>query len=216
MTTIDEFVDRIFVINILTRIDKYEKMVKQFEELGIKNYERFDAYVPTEESVHNDQCQSELDKRLCFRGAIGCKFSHFNAIKEAKKRGYNRILILEDDALFVQDFVDKFSRVSNEINFIDWSILYIGANHKEKGKSVTKSVKRCSKAFTTSSYILSSKVYDQILREAPGKMMEIDTYYVECVQNLGNCYAVSPNLVTQFPSTSDISGNYTDYDFGEC
>ena len=216
MNTINNFVDRIFVINIGTRKDKWKKMVEQFDRLGITNYERFDAYVPTNEDINSDPNKFLLYQVLYFPGAIGCKYSHLQVISEAKKRDYGRILILEDDALFCEDFNNIFSSLVGALNIIDWDMLYLGANHENIGEFISTNIRRCFTGYTTSSYILNSRMYDQILEEAPRKKLEIDNYYVQCIQNKGKTYAITPNLVTQFESISDISGKHAKYDFKNC
>ena len=47
-------------------------------------------------------------------GALGCKLSHIEIIKNAKKL-YKQILILEDDFLLCENFIEKYNKISSDI-----------------------------------------------------------------------------------------------------
>lgn len=215
--TIDNYVDRIFIININERIDKYQKMIKQFEKYNIHNFERFNACVVTYEDIHNDKNKSIFASKIYFKNAIGCKYSHLQVIQEAKKRNYTKILILEDDALLNPNFIQLFNSIIPKLDTLNWDMFYLGADHWEKGTPTDFiNIKKVQNAYTTSSYILHQKIYDEILQNAPKIPIEIDTFYVKYIQNKYNVYAIYPNLITQYSSLSDISGNFTNYTFKEC
>lgn len=210
-STLDQFVDKIFIINLRDRTDKYNLITNQLGKFGIKNYERFDAIRPTPEIITSSNIASIFKS-----GIIGCKQSHIEVIKEAKKRNYRQILILEDDADLVENFIELFSHVVEEQKNIPWQMLYLGANHRKQGVNIEncKYIKRCFDAFTTSSYIIRDSLYDTVISTANKNNLEIDTFYVEEIQKNHLCIACSPNIITQRPSWSDISGNFTNEKFG--
>ena len=215
---LNTFVDKIFIINLKERKDKYEKITKQLKELNITNYERFEAIKPTQwQILHNPYLQA-LYKNNCFGiGVIGCKLSHAKAIELAKERKYKSILILEDDARFLKDFEENLKSAIGQLELIkEWDMLYLGANHKKKGIVQTKNLKRVFNAYTTSSYIIKDTLYDEVLNNAIKEQCEIDTFYVNFIQKKYKVLGVHPNFIDQYPSKSDISGNMTDYEFGEC
>jgi len=82
---INEFFDKVVVINLDRRTDRMEKLVPQLKELGIK-YERFSAV---------DAKELDIDPIVA-----GLK-SHLQVIKDNLGK---KILVLEDDAYFVEDF----------------------------------------------------------------------------------------------------------------
>jgi len=210
----NEFVDRIFVINLATRPDKYKRMETHLHEMGLSNVERFEGVVPTVDMMrqHQTLCQSS-----CFaKGVLGCKQSHLDIIKLSKERGYKQIMVLEDDAVFEPEFREQQYTLIDEINSLSWSMVYLGANHKKKGITVTPHLKQVCQAWTTSSYLMHETIFDTILQTAHTMPIEIDSYYVRVIQPNGQCYAVSPNIARQYASVSDISGNYTNYEFEEC
>jgi len=209
----DNFVDRIFIINIDSRKDKYQKIVSELEKYNINNYERFSAIVPT--SYEHPQVRALYNSSCYGRGVVGCKLSHIAVIQIAKDRGYKSILILEDDAMFNPSFATLSSLVMEQSMDINWKMLYLGANHDKPGVDVSTLLKRCYGAFTTSSYIIRSEIFDNVINSI-NIPVEIDTFYVKHIQPNYICLGVSPNIMCQMPSHSDISNNVTDYYFKEC
>jgi GR25 family glycosyltransferase involved in LPS biosynthesis len=188
-------------------------MVSQLEKQNIQNYERFNAIVPTQ-YVH--PANQMLYNSSCYgRGVVGCKLSHIAVIQIAKERGYKSILILEDDALFNPSFSTVLSDVIEQSRKLDWEMLYLGANYSEPGVALTSLLKRCTGAYTTSSYIIKSPLFDIVINSI-NTPVEIDTFYVKHIQPNYICLGVSPNIMCQMPSHSDISNEFTDYEFKEC
>jgi GR25 family glycosyltransferase involved in LPS biosynthesis len=55
--------------------------------------------------------------------------SHTGIVESAVEHRYRRILVLEDDVLFHQDFIGEFQKVRRLPS--DWKLLYLGASqHK--------------------------------------------------------------------------------------
>ena len=59
-------------------------------------------------------------------GARGCFLSHLAVLREACEQGFERILILEDDVNFVEDFIVRMRDVKSALEHADWSIFYGG------------------------------------------------------------------------------------------
>ena len=49
----------------------------------------------------------------------------------AKRNGYQRILVLQDDTIFHNDFFEEFKSKINVINDEKWKLLYLGASQHE-------------------------------------------------------------------------------------
>jgi GR25 family glycosyltransferase involved in LPS biosynthesis len=126
-----DFFDKIFYINLDKRVDRRQRMEKIFEKFDIKA-ERFPA-------VHlNKEQNDELVERGCnfydkerpeYAPRIkSCTLSHFMLLFQAKLFKYNNILILEDDAEFSDDVVEKLSACIEELQHKPWDMFYLGCN----------------------------------------------------------------------------------------
>jgi len=87
--SLNRLVDKIFIINLRNRGDKYSKMEEQLKKLGITNYERFDAIKPTLQMVKDEPLLVQLHNKTwnqAAMGVIGCKLSHIAVIKLDKEK----------------------------------------------------------------------------------------------------------------------------------
>lgn len=217
---INNIFDKIFVINLDHRKDRWNECITLFEKYGIKNYERFSAISPNLKEIPYKQYQYFIvnKKDWYVPGAVGCKLSHLNIIKLAKNRGYKNFLVLEDDFC-----IDK---ISNEFNTIiyksmmelgsEWDMLYLGGNNLQKPVKINnnKYIHKAVKTNTTHAYAMNSSIYDKCINEINECGTEIDEYYKNNVQNKCKCYCIFPSLIKQRESVSDIfKGSVMKYNF---
>jgi len=146
---LNTLVDKIYIINLEHRADRYDIITQNLKHHDITNYIRFNAIKPTlnnysQEDLNNfitnqnTTCNFLLDynylsyNKLNFsyikstngyinyiRGIVGCKASHIEVIKQAREKLLNSILILEDDIKFIEFY---------EIHLLK-AILYLQSNN---------------------------------------------------------------------------------------
>ena len=214
----DTFFEKIYIINLSSRKDKWNHIVNEMKKLNITEYQRFDAIRPkTFDDIPYDYYKNirkvlHRNKNYII-GAMGCKLSHYTIIKEAKEMNYNRILILEDDVFFEKNFHSTFNNILKQINENDlqWDMIYLGQNLKdyEKVKNISNLVKT-KRAFCTHSYMINSSFYDVVLNNCLKSGIEIDNFYNSLFLNY-NCFCIKPYLTNQKPGYSDIVSGYRNY-----
>ena len=183
---INDFFDKVVVINLDRRTDRMEKLDTQLQELGIQ-YERFSAI---------DGKNLEIDP------IVAGNQSH---LKVLQKYLQQRVLILEDDALFVNDFQAKFDEAIQHLP-ADWDILYLGALVDPKTGKLIKTNDHWSKQIVSTgaqAYCVNPNKMAVVIEKLIGYEWYIDIGLRELNENL-NCYIAHPNLVIQFPSFSDL------------
>jgi glycosyl transferase family 25 len=75
-------IDKIFYINLKKRTDRREQIETELRNYGLTNFERFEAIENTDYPP------------------LGCTQSHLAVLRIAQQRGYNNVLVLEDDFHF--------------------------------------------------------------------------------------------------------------------
>ena len=183
---VNEFFDKVVVINLDRRTDRMEQLVPQLKELGIE-YERFSAVDG-----------KELDISPIIAGTM----SHVQVLKKYQDQ---KILVLEDDALFVDDFNEKFEEVMQTIP-ADWDIFYLGALlPKNTGKVTPVNEHWTRQVFTTGSqaYCINRARVNYFIENLDGYEWYIDIGLRVFAEKY-NAYITQPNLVTQFSSYSDL------------
>lgn len=228
------FFDKIFVINLDHRTDRWNAVVKEFERIGITNYERFSAKRPNFSDIpenHYNRMTSPARFKILgkdesgrvigtwnesyIQGSIGCKMSHFEIVKIAKERNYQNVLIFEDDVVFngsPEKINEIMSGVVGELKPIRWDLCYLSGNHlvppvKKEGNEFIAQV---SNTLTTHAYAINRSVYDIVLQ-----MMdigaEIDVFYIAIQGQLKNSFCSINKIATQAEGFSDVLNRNVDY-----
>jgi len=191
MNTVNSFFDKVFVINLDRRPDRLESITKRLDLLGIE-FERLQAI----DGIDN------------YHPAIAaCAKSHYNAIELSISRGHDRVLILEDDAYFVDDFLAKFDKFSNNVPD-DWDMIYFGALSicKEHEINGISKVNYCTCCHAMG---IKSTVFQELL-EVNDLIRDVDLSYSH-IMKTRNVYALDPALIIQESGQSDISGYFYDF-----
>ena len=108
-------IDKIFIINLDKDIDRLNNSYKQLNYYNINNYERYpaiNAAKATEKELNS--YTTTIGKIIASKTMIGCGISHINIWKKIVKEKINKSLILEDDFILVDDFLNKFNRIINK------------------------------------------------------------------------------------------------------
>jgi GR25 family glycosyltransferase involved in LPS biosynthesis len=92
--------------------------------------------------------------------------SHKRVVEDAKKNGYKRVLILEDDILIHKNFLNLFQKISKAPN---WDMLFFGCNFIDP---IRKSQLMNKEGFVTAeietgsyAYAIDQKFYDEYLNK---------------------------------------------------
>ncbi len=186
-----KFFDRVVVINLDRRPDRMEQLRPQLDNLGI-TFER-----------HSALDGKEVDISPILAGNL----SHQEVLKSIKPG--EMVLILEDDALFTDDFLEKFDEYMAELPS-DWDIFYLGAL-KNQTTPVNNHWVRQVVSTGTQAYCVHPDKVDFFIKAAQDFDQWIDVAY-RLVADKCNAYIAQPDLVIQFPSFSDLRGeNVSDF-----
>jgi GR25 family glycosyltransferase involved in LPS biosynthesis len=183
---VNDYFDKVIVINLDRRTDRMEKLAPQLEKLDIQ-YKRFSA----------------VDgKKLDIDPIVAGLQSHLQVMKQIAGQ---RVLILEDDALFVEDFNEKFEKVMQTLPE-DWDIFYLGAL-VPKDVGLIRMVNRHwgIQVLTTGTqaYCINPSRLEYFISKLENYNSYVDIGLRDFAKDL-KAYITQPNLVVQFPSYSDL------------
>ena len=181
---INDYFDKVVVINLDKRVDRLEKITEQLNGLGI-TFERFSAIDGTSKNP-----------------ILAGKDSHVEVWKQNLGK---KVLILEDDAYFVEGFQERFDEIIQTLPE-DWDVFYLGALiDKMTGKviKVNNDWYRQIVSTGTQAYCLHPSMMQYFIDR-----IEIYDGYIDVGLRIlaedTNAYITQPNLVTQYPSYSDL------------
>lgn len=208
--------DRVFVINLERRKDRWQQIVKELSRVGIQNYERFDAINPRFEEISPItysamQCAPwTTDRNQYLAGSCGCKFSHVEVVKLSLERGYNKILILEDDVKFNFFSSRNLKRALQELPE-DWELLYFAGNNVHQPEPYKANISLVKRTFSTCAYAVNLRIGKIIESFAVNSGLEIDVYYADNIQARKRSYLIRPGIAKQRAGWSDIVGTKVNY-----
>lgn len=113
---LNNFVDKVYCINLDRRPDRWNKMIKRFDDLDIKA-DRVKAF---------DGLDYSGDDKILNAQKATVK-THLSVIQDAIDNKYNRICIFEDDVIFCDDFNERFDFFRKNVPF-NWDIMYLGCH----------------------------------------------------------------------------------------
>lgn len=180
--------DKIYLINLAKRKDRLESATKQLNQYGIP-FERVEA-------IENEN------------GAEGLRLTMIKIFKEAIKKKYKQILVLEDDIDIIDSNINEvMGNVVNEIPE-DFDIVYLGCQLCAVPIArFSQTLLNVKHAYATHAAIYSLKAMKAMIA---GKITApVDNFMVRTLQNEGNTYATFPILISQVVGKSDI---YSDKD----
>lgn len=134
----NNYFDKIYIINLHDKIQRFKKVSKQFIKNNIK-FTRFEAidgrckkYKCAEkkrelQSTYNVKISKNVHPTTASL-VIGTK----EILKNAIKKKYKRILICEDDIVFSRNINTKFKTGIKELKQVmpDWDLLYLGSGNQ--------------------------------------------------------------------------------------
>ena len=192
-------------INLEDRTDRNEHFLEEMTKIGLNHgqMERFNA----------------IKKE---NGALGCSMSHLKCIQNAKNKGWESVLIMEDDVHFVNSALfhhqlETFFRYKKQ-----WDVLLLAGNNMLPYKRVDSCCIQVFNCLTTTAYIVQNHYYDTLIdnyKEGILKLMKnpdakreyaIDKYWLN-LQIKDKWLLLIPTSIIQYANYSDIEERDTDF-----
>lgn len=191
-----------FVINLKRRPDRLKSIQEELDYMGWE-YEIFDA--------------------VDVGSYMGCTKSHLEIFKIAEERGYKKIMIIEDDTLFMpfaHDLIEKIESEIGEFDYINFGPtlnrklnIAEGLNYLLDLKDMPPKEREDQRGiYTTNCCVYDSSIFDMIRKIDEVQFHDgsfyyaIDDYIYQFV--MPNCISYCPILpiTTQGNDYSDVSG----------
>ena len=176
-----KYFDHIYCIHYLPYKERYRKCVDELTRVGIRESGVF-SWKLTWDSPLFDRLYQVCNAAP----SVGCMkigFAHYMCIKEAYELGFNHVLILENDNIFLKD-VNKIEKILNDlpddydICLLD-KIPAVSAKYEDAVKNATnESFIDIDKKFyvLANCYALSRKGMEHVIKSQEKRLAISDTY----------------------------------------
>ncbi|WP_341938842.1 glycosyltransferase [Marinimicrobium sp. C2-29] len=237
-----DYFDNVYVVNLKHEVDNRLKVARHLNSHGIR-YEFFeavngyqgDAYKkwleyssrPLGSLVRFPEFNEKEIKRgkhyIESAGAVGYILTYISILKDAKRRGFRRVLILEDDVILARQFQKEVSQFLQVVNN-DWKILQLGASQYHWDEVNLEAAKGNGYYYprrfaTCGSFAIAvdHSIFDELIEiessfEAPFDNIPLGEIYEKY---FGKCYVAYPNLVMPDVGTSSIRGGRNQFEHGK-
>lgn len=205
----------IFVINLKRRPDKLEKFLANLPQ--VFSGEKINVFEAIDGSKYDIPKWFDVTgSKEKIAGNYGCYLSHLEIIRNIK----STTLIFEDDAIFSENFDDKYKQSIEYMNNISYDLFYLGGYNNKKPLPVDKknNIYRCVNTSRTHAYIISGshtakniellltnpKVWHRYLLK---QKYHIDNLYGKLQEHeIIKCYCIQPYICGQDEYyTSDVT-----------
>ena len=205
--------DKVFYINSRRRTDRYQRMRQRLDEQEIEA-ERIEAVWGG--AIDPKGYRIEANRVLTLP-EIGCFLSHRSIYERIKAEGFEKTLILEDDAEFAPGFEELFSDIYPQVPN-DWDMLYFGRWNfscywtkadKQKGEfvglleEIYPRLWKAEDCWHTHAYAVSRQCIDFLLLNTEIIKNCIDGQLAS-IHNQLKVYAIHPAIIEQDDSISSI------------
>lgn len=196
---IEKFFQKGYYINLDRRVDRDNLFQEEMKRVGLLD---FFQRVSAEDGI----IEPDPIKKHAY-----CAATYYKLFKEIYEKGYDPVLIFEDDAFFydgweksgkeiVEEALDDLQEIPN------WDMIYFGGFPGGETINVTKSLWRPNMIYGTQAVGYKRSIIKRVLDEyVPFKDSAIDGWY-NCRPEILK-YLVNPIAVPQRPSKSDLDAN---------
>ena len=198
MSYLNQYFDKIYLLNLHKRTDRFTYSHKRLTDFDI-SYERFGA---TDGSVMKLIWESFPNKQFTTPNYLACCISHLSIYRDAVDKGYQKILILEDDLLFnknlnlffnidvIPEWEDIFYLgyipLSDDLSMWNYGL---GNNFIKDRFFIPKNL------WGLYSYGISNSLMKELLSIYDLMFpMELDRYFVNIIQPRNKSIGISPQL----------------------
>lgn len=198
-------IKNIFYINLEARADRKVHIEDQLKQVGLLTFERFNAIKVKD-------------------GRVGCYLSHIKCLELAKERGYQYLLICEDDTTFLYPalFKTQVNKFFLNAPVKQWDVLLFAGNNVPPYQRIDDTCVQVSYCQTTTCYLVNGHYFDtlitnmkeglQHLMRTPSMHIQyaIDKYWLP-LQRRDTWLLITPLTVIQREDYSDIEKKKTNY-----
>jgi GR25 family glycosyltransferase involved in LPS biosynthesis len=244
LSALNKYFDHIYIVNLARRADRRREMVQKLTKLKIKaeffpaedgtseeNFREFSDYFNTPIDPENaHELEIKLKRKAIFSpGAWGTLKTYKNILTEAGNKGFDKILCLEDDAIFAKYFEESFNQAITIIPE-NWKLLYLGASQHSWAENIdliipadkfdeNTPVKYYLPLNTDGAFAIGirNRAFSYLISEINKMNCAFDSGALRSAAKAfkGGCFVVTPNLVIADVRDSDIRIGRKQSDFAE-
>ena len=207
MKDYSKFFDAAYVINLDRRTDRWENISSAAEKAGLA-LTRFSAFPASEVNLDVHRIGTRVKKPSC----VACTISHWGVYRDALGKGYERVLVFEDDADIPEDLYEKLEELFSGSGIQDFDALYLGGADKYPSAPINDHIALSQFTLLAHAIIFTRAGMQHIIdtvdtRDDSKIRMTSDVFLAEELQPRNRTYQSVRNIVRVISSKSDLAGS---------
>jgi hypothetical protein len=190
---IGEYFERIYVIHLPERVDRYVALGRALRTLGIDIGGHKIRIPAAPRPSDSNQFPS--------RAVYGNFLSHLEILKEARRDGISNVLVLEDDAMFSRRMVKTQAALVDTLQNVPWDLCFFGHSLKSELRGCpTGLVSHKASFIWAHCYAVNARVFTKLIdymeitsRRPPGHPLGA-RMYIDAV--FTHFRALNPSVIT--------------------
>lgn len=214
-SSLNNYFDKIYCLSLVSQIERRETMNRLKKKFNIE-FEFFNA-IPG--NLMYNIWEKLKPSHFYNSNYVACALSHLSIYQNALDRGFNRILIIEDDILIRFDVEEYFNNIINQLQSIpDWDLLYLAWIPLNEDQSLwtygnidsnlkTQNIFKAKGLWSGMGYGINNITMKYLITKYKNNFnWEIDRTLALHIQESDNfnCYGITPQL---FCGTDNFSNN---------
>lgn len=207
-------IDNIYVCHYTKLRKRKSHLESLFEDLKIVNTQWVEVY--DKESLTNDMLKGFVnirkplglgsrtnsmfhERRTLRLSEISLLLKHHFCWRDVVEKGYDNVLVLEDDVTFIDNFVEKYNTQTNNLPD-DYDLIWVGGylNWKGSGEVTNKYFYPGPRARCTHAYIISNKCCNVMIKHFIKNNYPADFMFDDAIHNLNlKSFWMEPSLIHQ-------------------
>jgi GR25 family glycosyltransferase involved in LPS biosynthesis len=207
-----KYFDQAYYINLDRRPDRCQHMEEQLKRFGFKA-----SRVP---AIDGKEIPWKPDYGLISNywnhGAFAYCLSYRLVIIDAMRKGYENILVMDDDCVFQDNLWEVLDKAWSELPE-EWHMLYFAANHGPSPENVPTEndrqgdhLYRLKGSMGSHAIIINKHCFKTILSYLSSPYAPLDMFF-SLYQKFFPCYITYPGLASQLAGVSDIINKDVNY-----
>lgn len=208
-----KYFDHAYYINLDRRTDRRAHMDSQLQKFGLS--------ATRVAAVDGKALQWKPEYGVLSNywnsGAFAYCLSYRVAIIDAMQKGYDNVLIMDDDCVLQDNLWQVLDKAWTELPE-EWHMLYFGANHGHPQPAnvpteqdrIGDHIYRLKGSMGSHAIILNKKCFKTILGYVAAPYAPLDMFF-SMYHKFFPCYITYPGLATQMPGVSDIINQEVNY-----
>jgi GR25 family glycosyltransferase involved in LPS biosynthesis len=204
--------EMVLVISLPSRTDRRERIAATLRAENVP-FEFVDGVQVQFEDVLPEE-YSELgwrgkegitDRHRYIAGTSGCRRAHQLCLELAQARGVESLLIIEDDAVFLENWRDRYHAARSELPH-GWWQMYLSAKPFKPAEKFSERLNRLQGAWQTTAILYSREGIRAALDCVKTARCEVDHWMGLHLHPAGRSFMANPAVTFHPAGDSDIRG----------